>query len=158
MAIPLRNRTGETYAHFLVDADDYAAVMEYRWSGRQDETKLRVIRTTSDPRTQIQLPRQLLGLSRGDPQVDHINGDSLDNRRMNLRLATPSQNAQNLRGPTARSKSGVRGVYWFKGAWTPQPTLNGKRVYLGRFATLAEAEAVVVAWRREHMPFSEMDK
>lgn len=75
-----------------------------------------------------------------------------------LRLATNALNAQN-RAPRA-STSGVRGVYWDKPAkgWRAAATVNGWRPYLGTFATIAEAEAVVTAFRREHMPYSLMDQ
>jgi len=67
-------------------------------------------------------------------QVDHINGDGLDNRRCNLRLATPSQNARN-RKLRADSTTGYKGVYQEKKRlkWRATIRVNGKRRTLGRF-------------------------
>lgn len=61
--------------------------------------------------------------------VDHINGDVLDNRRENLRLANKSQNGMN-RGVQSNSKSGIKGVSWHKNynKWCAQLTFEGKRV------------------------------
>ena len=109
--------------------------------------------------TTVQLPREILGLSPGDPQVDHKNGDTLDNRRANLRLASGGQNQQNRQRLNRNNlSSGVRGVTWSKGKWMARVTLDGESHYLGRFVAIEEAEAVVVAFRREHMPYSEMDR
>ena len=77
-----------------------------------------------------------------------------------LRLATNAQNGQNRHGAQRDSTSGVRGVYWHRaaGKWYARAKLDGKNHHLGLFATIAEAEAVVVEWRRIHMPFSLMDQ
>ena len=93
-------------------------------------------------------------------QVDHICLNESCVRPDHLRLATNSLNAQNKSGPHSNGTSGVRGVSWHKGnkRWQAYATLNYKRTYLGLFRTLEEAEAAVVEWRREHMPYSEMDK
>lgn len=79
--------------------------------------------------------------------VDHINGNPLDNRRENMRLATRSQNAMN-RGPDADNRSGYKGVYRHKGArqpngkpWIALIQANRKRRHLGCFATAEEAAA-----------------
>jgi len=86
--------------------------------------------------------RRVLGrvLKRGE-QVDHINGDGLDNTRANLRLATPSQNGAN-RDMNKSNKSGVKGVSWYKptSKWVATISINGKRKSLGYFTSLAEAE------------------
>ena len=161
IAVPLRRRDGTIRAHTLVDADDYEAVAKHRWYALAMNGLLYAYRGGGGRgRKKTALARELLGLKPGDRRrVDHKNFDTLDNRRSNLRIATTSQNAQNLVGPRA-SRSGVRGVYWHSPSskWEAKAVLDYKQHHLGRFDTIAEAEAVVVAWRREHMPFSEMDK
>ncbi|NTF54402.1 HNH endonuclease [Agrobacterium rhizogenes] len=72
--------------------------------------------------------------------VDHINRDGCDNRWENLRLATPSQQQANRR---VYSKSGVRGVSWYRGKWVAHVGCNGKNKYLGRFNTKEAAGAAV---------------
>lgn len=76
------------------------------------------------------LERELSRLER----VDHINRDTLDNRRENLRLATHSQNAIN-RGKHRDNTSGYKGVSWFKRdqKWKAQIVTNRKHTYLGLF-------------------------
>lgn len=78
--------------------------------------------------------------------VDHINHDKLDNRRSNLRVVTKSQNGMNLRPRGGKSR--YLGV-GFKGAdrrkcWFSYINIEGKRWYIGNFATEEEA-----AWMRD---------
>ena len=105
--------------------------------------------------------RELLDLPSGQRlEDDHRNGDGLDNRRANLRVTTKAQNQQNLRGARRSSKSGIRGVHPCKqtGRWIAQARIDGERHWLGRHDSMEAAEAVVVAFRRAHMEFSEMDR
>jgi hypothetical protein len=83
--------------------------------------------------------RQILGAPPGQ-QVDHINGDTLDNRRVNLRLATHGQNQHN-RGKYRNNKSGYKGVSWDKaaGKWRAQIKFNNKKYNLGRYHDPIEA-------------------
>jgi hypothetical protein len=93
-------------------------------------------------RRNIQMHRLLLGLPPGRyPQVDHINHQTLDNRRSNLRVATYSQSQANTRkrkGTTSQFK----GVYWLeaKGLWTVRIGVDGERRFLGNFQGTPEGE------------------
>lgn len=68
-------------------------------------------------------------------QIDHVNRDRLDNRIVNLRVATPSLNSFNARPRT--NKTGVRGVYSKRGKWFAK--CSGQ--HLGTFETIAEADS-----------------
>jgi hypothetical protein len=148
-------------AYALVDPSDYPWAMRFRWTrmvrANGDHHAYRKMRVDGRQRA-IYLARELLGLAWGDPgEADHRNGNGLDNRRTNLRVISHAQNAQNRRGPQRNSTTGVRGVSRCKqtGRWSARAEMNGRYYWLGRHATLDEAEAVVVAWRQEHMPISE---
>lgn len=74
--------------------------------------------------------------------ADHINGNRLDNRRANIRVATMSENLVN-RAVDKRSTSGVRGVSQDKrnGNWTAYYAVEGKKRHIGSFKTKDEAVA-----------------
>lgn len=71
---------------------------------------------------------------------DHANGNRLDNRRSNLRIATTSENLQN-QGLRKDNATGVRGVYWAaaRGKWRVEIAAEGRRFYLGYFTSFEEA-------------------
>lgn len=93
-------------------------------------------------------------------EVDHICHTRACVRPSHLRLATSGENSQNLRGAYSNSTSGVRGVSWYKtrSCWRADAKKDGVRYFIGYFPELGEAEAAVTAWRRENMPYSQMDK
>ena len=72
--------------------------------------------------------------------IDHINGNKLDNRLENLRLATNSQNQQNRPAPKNNS-SGYRGVTWHKqmNKWMARICYKKKRKLIGFFDSPEEA-------------------
>ena len=93
------------------------------------------------------MQRDLLGISDPNIQVDHINDDTLDCQRHNLRIASPNQNRQNLHGLKSNNTSGFRGVSFRKDKKSNQwrariYNSSGKRENLGDFST-AEAAAKV---------------
>jgi hypothetical protein len=71
---------------------------------------------------------------------DHANRDGLDNRRVNLRVATPSQNNIN-HGLSSDNTSGYKGVSWQTSArkWRAQIGVEGEHIYLGLFEDPAQA-------------------
>lgn len=83
--------------------------------------------------------------------IDHINGDGLDNRWSNLRLATHAQNRANSRRQK-NNTSGFKGVVWDKarGKWIAAIRADGKGIYLGRFNTPEAAHAAYVAAAERH--------
>lgn len=81
------------------------------------------------------LHRYLLGAKVGE-MVDHINGDKLDNRRANLRIATNSQNQANRRANRGTSK--FKGVCrqrrpTSKDVWVARIVVEGRQMHLGSF-------------------------
>lgn len=77
--------------------------------------------------------------------IDHRDGDGLNNRISNLRLATRSQNAQNAR-QRSDNKSGTSGVNWIErrghaGAWVARIQVGNRRLFLGHFCSFEEASA-----------------
>lgn len=73
-------------------------------------------------------------------QVDHINGDGADNRLINIREVSRSENMKNMRKTSANS-SGVTGVYWNKAtsSWRAIIVVRGKPVQIGMFGNLPDA-------------------
>ena len=71
--------------------------------------------------------------------IDHINGNGLDNRRANLRLATVAQNAWNSK--KRKSRSGYKGVCYDKAKrrWRAAIVHHGRRIHLGYFKEKLEA-------------------
>lgn len=90
----------------LVDAEDFDRVNAYKWICLNNgSTQARV------NGRHMQMHRFILGLTENDRTqvVDHINHNKLDNRRCNLRIATPSQNGAN-RVPAKSKEGGYKGV------------------------------------------------
>lgn len=75
--------------------------------------------------------------------IDHINGNGLDNRLINLRDVTESENLRNVR-LSSRNKSGVIGVSWDKlvSKWRADIRIDGKKKFLGFFDDLEDAARV----------------
>lgn len=81
--------------------------------------------------------------------VDHIDGDGLNNAWANLRVVTKSINRWNTVAPPCHNTSGVRGVHWSKPnrKWAAQIQVHGRVRFLGYFTDIDEASAAYQAAR-----------
>ncbi len=77
--------------------------------------------------------------------VDHINGDTLDNRRENLRFVTPAENNQNITTPP-RASSGFRNVQRHRDGFVAKISRNKRRIYIGIYKTAEEGAEAVAAY------------
>lgn len=86
--------------------------------------------------------------------VDHKNGDTLDNRKCNLRLVSPKGNAQN-RAISSLNTSGYRGVSYNtrKKKYQAYVGIDGRKRHLGYFETPEEANEVAVKARIKYLPY-----
>ncbi len=145
----------------VVDDEDYGWLCAYKWHANAYGYAVRRIHhpTKPDSQTSVFMHREILSLEFGDKrQGDHINFETLDNRRSNLRVATASENGSNrrlLRGNT----SGLKGVTWHKRDRKWQAAIgvgNGKK-YLGYFDTAEQAhEAYCKAAAEVHGEFANL--
>lgn len=89
----------------------------------------------------ITLHRTIMNPKKGE-YIDHINGDPLDNRRCNLRIATNQQNTSNRR-MSSLNTSGFKGVSWYKAGqkWHARIMVSYKNVHLGYFPKDQKEEA-----------------
>lgn len=91
---------------------------------------------------QVFLHRYITNTPKG-MEVDHINGNGLDNRKVNLRICTRAENGRN-RKMSIKNKSGYHGVHFAntenrKKRWTAMIRFGGKKRYIGRYFTVEEA-------------------
>lgn len=120
-----------------VDDDLLDDLTRFKWFVNERGYAFRAVRNERGGRQSLRMHRYVLGLEIGGGQeVDHINGDKLDNRRANLRISTRSENCHR-KAKTRRNSSGFKGVHWHstKRIWAGQITYCGKKKHLGYFET-----------------------
>lgn len=121
----------------LVDNEDFEMVNKLKWYASKTETGFRAQRVYK--KQNIFMHRFIMGAVKGQ-EVDHKNGSQLDNRKINLRFCTRSQNMMNI-GRPRHNKSGFKGVSFeeFTGKWKAQIQKDKKNFNLGRFQEKVEA-------------------
>jgi hypothetical protein len=132
----------------IVDDDDALSASQLAW--RFDHGYA----STFIEGRKVYLHRWLMDLTPGDgTEVDHKNGDTLDCRRVNLRVGTRHLNKQNLRPYKGR----FRGVSWnpTRGKWEASVRVNGKRVFFARFYSEQDAGEAATAARAALMPWTQ---
>jgi len=82
-------------------------------------------------------------------QIDHIDGNPLNNKIENLREANPMQNQYNV-GLLASNKSGIKNVFFDKNKWKVYMRINKKMTHIGSFEDLELAELVAMEARNKY--------
>lgn len=127
----------------LLDDDDYERIQKdfnnMKWCVSKCRNGLYAQKRTN--KGKVYLHRYITGNTKG--VVDHINHNTLDNRKENLRVVS---NADNIRNGVVRTnnKTGVNGVYFRKdrNKYIAKIKVNYKSIHLGNFNTLEEAAKV----------------
>lgn len=149
----------------MVDIQDLALVLKYSWRIVTDHRSRNPRAKTNVGRTLIEMGRLILGACGRGTYCDHVNGNTFDCRRANLRPATHAQNCWNSRKRTHRSKtqptSPYKGVHWDSSAkrWRVQLRAGkGIRISIGQFKTAEEAAlAYDTAARKYHGEFARLN-
>lgn len=124
----------------IIDVQDLPLVQDYKWLVLIDKRQQYAARTdrSTGKRIQVWMHRIIMGANPG-MLVDHIDGNGLNNRRSNLRLATYAQNQYNV-GVRKDSRSGIKGVRLYpNGRWQARIRVDGQCKSLGYYATAEEA-------------------
>lgn len=86
--------------------------------------------------------------------VDHIDGNTLDNRLSNLRLVENKHNCQNRKKAREDSSTGIRGVTFHNGKYRARLMVDGVDHFLGSFEDIGAAEVAAITARSNLMPYS----
>jgi hypothetical protein len=121
----------------IVDADDFDRLSQYSWHLNGGYAFRDIL--GSKPKKSILMHREVLSVSK-DMEIDHINGNKLDNRKSNLRATTHAQNQWN-RGKQKNNTSGFKGVFWKDDhkKWLARIGVNKKMISLGYYSDSQEA-------------------
>ena len=127
----------------VIDAADAQFVGGWNWFAKVKSRTVYVRRNdfSSGRQITVLLHRVLMDAQDGQ-DIDHRDGNGLNNQRINLRIATKSQNMHNQR-LRSDNVSGFKGVYWNKAErkWAAAIKLHGKQRHLGCFQTPELASA-----------------
>lgn len=135
--VPIDPRIQIGHGQFAeVDPDDYRWLVQYRWFL---QTTGYAVRNIIGTRGRMQLMHRMIAEAYSDQfpmfpgcVIDHADGNPLNNRKSNLRVASRKQNSANM-GISRRNISGVKGVCWHSASGKWMARLGNK--YLGVFET-----------------------
>lgn len=139
-------RKGE---EFYFDLEDYDLIKEYCWS---IDSKVRNYKAIIARDCKNNKVIRLANLVMNAKYIDHINRNTLDNRKENLRICTQSQNSKNQSKPK-NSKCEFMGVSFERGKYCARIGYNKKKIHLGSFDNLEDA--IISRLKAEKEYFSE---
>jgi hypothetical protein len=122
----------------IIDDEDYELVSKYKWCAIKDRNTYyaQTHIYKNGKRTTRQMHQVILSSKKGQ-QVDHINGNGVDNRKENLRFADYSQNQQNKKA--VYGSSSYKGVSRVGNRWKASIGFQMKNFHLGYFSSEEEA-------------------
>ncbi len=131
----------------IVDETDFESLSKYKWRAIKFGNLWYAVRSTKA--CSIYMHKQILGSGKGI-HTDHINGDSLDNRRENIREVNQAENQWNT-GKKLNNTSGYKGVTWDKkyGKWSARITTNKVHKFIGYFNTSKKAGEAYATYAEE---------
>ena len=138
----------------IVDDDLFEWLNQWKWCASKAGKTFYAVRGLRHPdsgiKTTIAMHAVLVPVE-SPLRVDHENGDGLDNRLSNLRVATHQQNMRN-RGPNRNGTSGFKGVTWnrSRSKWQTAINIDRRLVFIGRFDSAEEAARAYNAAALEH--------
>lgn len=126
---------------FVIDADRYNEVKQYIWRISKKKNKYYVISGSMKKNTMIYLHQLIMGEIKDGFEIDHIDGNSLNNRQSNLRFVTHQENVDNIQATRIDNTIGIRGISYDKRGkkYTVDFYYHGKRFYFKLWSTLGEA-------------------
>jgi len=139
----------------LVDDEDYEWLNQWKWYAHwfSCTKSFYADRAETKPgggQRHVRMHRQILGLKHGDRrQVDHVEHNTLDNRKNKLRIVTHQQNSFNMYE--------VKGYYFNKssGKFHAQIGVGGENKFLGRYNTTKEARTAYLEAKKKYHTISD---
>lgn len=143
---------------FLIDKDDYNLVSQFKWYRVKDHNGSDYFRYQASAKINGILktfPLHRLVMNFPTNLVDHINRDTSDNRKSNLRETSRMVNSTNCKMHKT-NKTGYRGVCKRGGKFISQISVNGKKIYLGIFENLQDAVDSYQSAIKKYKPFMDL--
>ena len=141
----------------LVDNEDFKMISKHKWYCVRNKGNNYARRNVGvkPNRSSIEMHRVVLKCPNG-MVIDHINGNSLDNRKKNLRVCTQAENTRN-RIQRRSCKNKFKGITFHKHSkvWHAQICINYNNIYLGSFKNQKSAAIAYDAYaKRIHKQFA----
>ena len=129
----------------IIDEEDYFVVMRWNLAFARRNTPHPHLMFTSGPYAKQYLHRVLLKVTDKNTVVDHINGNTLDNRKSNLRLSNKSNNAANAVAHRNKESGLPKGVYKEREGFKAQIRVRNIDLYIGHFSTIEAANIAYIS-------------
>ena len=126
----------------IIDTEDYDLVKDYNWCVANIKSlyvQTNIVDKLTKKRTTLKLHRLIMNPPK-EFVIDHINHNTLDNTKSNLRVCTHKENLENV-NKYLTNNSGYRGIYRHKKSnkWQVNIIHNSKNIYGGLFTDIKEA-------------------